>query len=114
MLIIYMFIFMLILLILLIVNFLISKKMFKNREKMSSFECGFDCLSLNRLPFSLQFFMISIIFLMFDVEIALILPLIFFNNNLYYLMVINALLILLFLLLSLYIEWIEGALKWFN
>nr|YP_010987383.1 NADH dehydrogenase subunit 3 [Anagyrus galinae]WON65597.1 NADH dehydrogenase subunit 3 [Anagyrus galinae] len=106
--------FLLILLILMMLNFVISKKMFKNREKMSSFECGFDSFSVNRLPFSLQFFLVSVIFLIFDIEIVLILPMIFMNEFMYMLMLFNFLFILLILLLGLYLEWKEGALKWFK
>nr|UAA82145.1 NADH dehydrogenase subunit 3 [Platyneura mayri] len=104
----------LILLILMTLNFLISKKMNLNRNKISPFECGFDPMSKNRLPFSLQFYLISIIFLIFDVEIAIILPAMksFYYINMY--MYMNLMLIMFILLFGLYLEWFEGALKWFK
>nr|APX40479.1 NADH dehydrogenase subunit 3 [Chaetocnema pelagica] len=96
----------------LIVN-LISKKTFYDREKNSAFECGFDPMTTTRLPFSLHFFLIAIIFLIFDVEITLLLPLIFtlkISN------MANYCLILIFfisiLLLGIYHEWNQGALNW--
>ena len=43
---------------------------------LNSFECGFDNISILRLPFSIQFYLIRIIFLIFDVQISLIFPII--------------------------------------
>lgn len=43
-------------------------------EKNSPFECGFNPSYKTRVPFSLQFFLIALIFIIFDVEIILIIP----------------------------------------
>lgn len=96
---------------LIFLNFILSKKIFKNREKSSPFECGFDSIVLNRLPFSLQFYLIRMIFLIFDVEIALILPIVLSFYYLKFVVLINSITILFILLFGLYIEWKEGALK---
>lgn len=101
-------------LLIVLINLLFSKKLIKNREKRSPFECGFDVQSVNRLPFSLQFYLIRIIFLIFDVEIALILPIVKSFFFLLYLVRINCIIIILILLVGLLIEWKEGALKWFK
>nr|YP_009529010.1 NADH dehydrogenase subunit 3 [Ichthyoxenos japonensis]ATO58525.1 NADH dehydrogenase subunit 3 [Ichthyoxenos japonensis] len=57
-----------------LIAFVTSKKNLLNQEKNSQFECGFNPMSGMRNSFSLQFFLITIIFLIFDVEIALLLP----------------------------------------
>nr|UJG45286.1 NADH dehydrogenase subunit 3 [Azelia zetterstedtii] len=94
---------------------ILSKKTIVDREKASPFECGFDPKSSSRLPFSLRFFLITIIFLIFDVEIALILPIILiikFSNLLIW--TITSIIFILILLLGLYHEWNQGMLNWSN
>nr|ANJ70361.1 NADH dehydrogenase subunit 3 [Colymbetes fuscus] len=92
---------------------LLSKKTFMDREKNSPFECGFDPKNSARLPFSLQFFLIAVIFLIFDVEIALLLPMIMIMkiSNLSMLLSVSFF-FLLILLIGLYHEWNQGALNW--
>nr|YP_010225770.1 NADH dehydrogenase subunit 3 [Propsilocerus paradoxus]UDD74647.1 NADH dehydrogenase subunit 3 [Propsilocerus paradoxus] len=94
---------------------LLSKKSILDREKMSPFECGFDPLNSSRLPFSIQFFLIAIIFLIFDVEIALIIPMIMIikTSNLITWTITSTIFIII-LLIGLYHEWNQGALNWSN
>nr|YP_010564734.1 NADH dehydrogenase subunit 3 [Volucella rufimargina]UZA61137.1 NADH dehydrogenase subunit 3 [Volucella rufimargina] len=94
---------------------ILSKKSHNDREKNSPFECGFDPMSSSRLPFSLKFFLITIIFLIFDVEIALILPMIMIINYSNLLMwSMTSIIFILILLLGLYHEWNQGMLNWSN
>jgi len=46
-----------------------------DKDKNSPFECGFDPRGRMRLQFCIKFFLIGVIFLVFDVEVRLILPL---------------------------------------
>nr|YP_010464307.1 NADH dehydrogenase subunit 3 [Strongylium nakanei]UUL71684.1 NADH dehydrogenase subunit 3 [Strongylium nakanei] len=106
---------MLINLILIVLLNLTSKKTIMDREKSSPFECGFDPKSNSRLPFSMHFFLIAIIFLIFDVEITLLFPLIIsmkFNSMLAYMIVMPT--FILILLIGLFHEWNQGALTWTN
>nr|ASY98423.1 NADH dehydrogenase subunit 3 [Neodanuria bolauana] len=98
--------------IMILTNFL-SKKIIEDREKSSPFECGFDPISSSRLPFSLRFFLIAIIFLIFDVEITLILPMtiIPFNSNIISWMWTSNM-FLMILIIGLYHEWNQGSLEW--
>nr|YP_009926431.1 NADH dehydrogenase subunit 3 [Metacarcinus magister]QNH68774.1 NADH dehydrogenase subunit 3 [Metacarcinus magister] len=98
--------------IMLLASFL-SKKTIIDREKVSPYECGFDPKSSARLPFSLRFFLIAVIFLIFDVEITLLLPIAsIFNlaNTISWL--VTSAVFLLILLFGLYYEWMQGALEW--
>nr|AQP30474.1 NADH dehydrogenase subunit 3 [Nasutitermes sp. AUS97] len=94
---------------------LISKKMNEDREKSSPFECGFDPKNSARLPFSSRFFLIAVIFMIFDVEIALLLPMpiTMMTSNMKSWMIISSV-FLLILIIGLYHEWNQGSLEWSN
>nr|AFQ31583.1 NADH dehydrogenase subunit 3 [Procambarus clarkii] len=92
---------------------LLSKKVVVDREKSSPFECGFDPKGSARLPFSLRFFLVAVIFLIFDVEITLLMPLAYIISltNIFT-WLLAGLMFLLILLDWLYYEWLKGALEW--
>nr|YP_008082476.1 NADH dehydrogenase subunit 3 [Megachasma pelagios]AGL13239.1 NADH dehydrogenase subunit 3 [Megachasma pelagios]WNH19443.1 NADH dehydrogenase subunit 3 [Megachasma pelagios]BDA52333.1 NADH dehydrogenase subunit 3 [Megachasma pelagios] len=84
-----------------------------DNEKLSPYECGFDPLGNARLPFSLRFFLVAILFLLFDLEIALLLPLPWGNQLLSPLSTLFwATIILILLTLGLIYEWFQGGLEW--
>nr|YP_009019239.1 NADH dehydrogenase subunit 3 [Trinectes maculatus]AFC88462.1 NADH dehydrogenase subunit 3 [Trinectes maculatus] len=88
-------------------------QMSPNQEKLSPYECGFDPLGSARLPFSLRFFLIAILFLLFDLEIALLLPLPWSNQLASPLLTFTwASAILLLLTIGLIYEWMQGGLEW--
>nr|APC60575.1 NADH dehydrogenase subunit 3 [Clyomys laticeps] len=82
-------------------------------EKASPYECGFDPTEITRLPFSMKFFLIAITFLLFDLEIALLLPLPWAlqTTKLNMTMWISIALILI-LSLGLVYEWLQKGLEW--
>nr|YP_009179482.1 NADH dehydrogenase subunit 3 [Gallicrex cinerea]AJY78621.1 NADH dehydrogenase subunit 3 [Gallicrex cinerea] len=82
-------------------------------EKLSPYECGFDPLGSARLPFSIRFFLVAILFLLFDLEIALLLPLPWatqLQNPTTTLTWTST--IILLLTLGLIYEWMQGGLEW--
>nr|YP_009175609.1 NADH dehydrogenase subunit 3 [Maccullochella ikei]YP_009175622.1 NADH dehydrogenase subunit 3 [Maccullochella macquariensis]YP_009466127.1 NADH dehydrogenase subunit 3 [Maccullochella mariensis]ALH16597.1 NADH dehydrogenase subunit 3 [Maccullochella ikei]ALH16610.1 NADH dehydrogenase subunit 3 [Maccullochella ikei]ALH16623.1 NADH dehydrogenase subunit 3 [Maccullochella ikei]ALH16636.1 NADH dehydrogenase subunit 3 [Maccullochella mariensis]ALH16649.1 NADH dehydrogenase subunit 3 [Macculloc len=88
-------------------------QMTPDHEKLSPYECGFDPLGSARLPFSLRFFLIAILFLLFDLEIALLLPLPWGDQLTSPLTtLIWASTILILLTLGLIYEWMQGGLEW--
>jgi len=82
------------------------------REKISPFECGFDPLRNSRTPFSTRFFLLVVLFLIFDVEIALLFPILRLITGITSstLLIVRFLVLLLILLLGTFHEWNEGAL----
>ncbi|YP_009180484.1 NADH dehydrogenase subunit 3 (mitochondrion) [Amyelois transitella] len=98
-----------------ILSSMLSKKSFLDREKCSPFECGFDPKSSARIPFSLHFFLITVIFLIFDVEIALILPIIpLFKLVNFFIWFKISFFFIFILLMGLYHEWNQNMLNWTN
>nr|YP_010128467.1 NADH dehydrogenase subunit 3 [Aleyrodes shizuokensis]QPT65109.1 NADH dehydrogenase subunit 3 [Aleyrodes shizuokensis] len=99
--------------VLVLMSYLFMLKFLLDREKYSVFECGFDLLNLLRLPFSLHFYFISIIFLIFDVELILLLPFAFIMKlyNLYYVIMIFYIFFII-LIVGFFYEWWGGLLNW--
>nr|YP_009433263.1 NADH dehydrogenase subunit 3 [Phymata americana]AGO27993.1 NADH dehydrogenase subunit 3 [Phymata americana] len=92
---------------------LISKKSILDREKMSPFECGFDPKSSSRMPFSVQFFLIAVLFLIFDIEIVIILPMIVtFNISSLSTWMLTIMMFMMILIMGLFHEWNNGVLEW--
>nr|YP_006493363.1 NADH dehydrogenase subunit 3 [Ahamus yunnanensis]ADK97548.1 NADH dehydrogenase subunit 3 [Ahamus yunnanensis] len=101
--------------IMMMLSIILSKKSYMDQEKCSPFECGFDPKSMSRIPFSLHFFLITVIFMIFDIEIALILPMIItfnINNLIIWYKIISIFIIIL--TLGLYHEWNQNMLNWTN
>nr|YP_010956985.1 NADH dehydrogenase subunit 3 [Prionotus carolinus]WMY90169.1 NADH dehydrogenase subunit 3 [Prionotus carolinus] len=99
-------------LILMLVSFWLPQ-MTPDHEKLSPYECGFDPLGSARLPFSLRFFLVAILFLLFDLEIALLLPLPWGDQLASPLLTFFwATAVLALLTLGLIYEWLQGGLEW--
>nr|QHI42613.1 NADH dehydrogenase subunit 3 [Asio flammeus] len=98
--------------ILITLNFWLAQ-MGPDQEKLSPYECGFDPLGSARLPFSIRFFLSSILFLLFDLEIALLLPLPWAIQLQYPTTTLTWTFIMITLLTwGLIYEWMQGGLEW--
>nr|AKS04375.1 NADH dehydrogenase subunit 3 [Parasagitta elegans] len=89
---------------LLLLGMVVSFSKKSTQAKGSPFECGFDASGISRVPFCMKFFLVSIIFLVFDVEVSLIFPMIYSNYQVFS--------FLLILLMGLLYEWVYGGLRW--
>ena len=96
-----------------LINILISEETILNREELTAFECGFDTHSLARIPFSLRYFFLTLIFLLFDLEVVLLSfsPLVLLSFSHYFSILIICF-FLFILLFSLYYELNDGTLEW--
>nr|QRH17129.1 NADH dehydrogenase subunit 3 [Harpiocephalus harpia] len=82
-------------------------------EKSSPYECGFDPMGSARLPFSMKFFLVAITFLLFDLEIALLLPLPWASQtNKLTTMLFTSTFLITLLITSLVYEWLQKGLEW--
>ena len=93
--------------------YIIGYRINLDREKSSPFECGFDPKSSARISFSLRFFLLAVIFLIFDIEIIFFFPVPFIVvSGSRVSIIIIIILALLVLILGLLHEWREGSLDW--
>nr|UJH93113.1 NADH dehydrogenase subunit 3 [Venus verrucosa]UJH93165.1 NADH dehydrogenase subunit 3 [Venus verrucosa] len=102
--------------VLLLLGMMVGQKWRSEWSKLTAFECGFDALSSTRNPFSLRFFLLALLFLVFDMEIILLFPFIFSMMISWAKMMIFVKLMyfsfLMILILGLIHELNEGTLDW--
>nr|AER54645.1 NADH dehydrogenase subunit 3 [Pennaria disticha] len=94
-----------------ILSYLLSEKS-PDKEKVSVYECGFDPFHNPGEPFSIRFFLIAILFLIFDLEISFLFP---WSNSSFIIDLkaqIYIYLFILILVIGLIYEWIKGGLEW--
>nr|YP_011017992.1 NADH dehydrogenase subunit 3 [Lingula reevii]WQG15355.1 NADH dehydrogenase subunit 3 [Lingula reevii] len=85
----------------------------KNENQSSPYECGFKPLTPQRVPFSLRFFLVSILFVIFDVEVVLVSSLVIISHmGIWWHFHYSLFFFLTFLFYSLVYEIVKGALDW--
>nr|FAA04189.1 TPA: NADH dehydrogenase subunit 3 [Cirrodrilus suzukii] len=98
--------------ILLLTGYILNFRYNLTRMKLSPFECGFEPMNLSRVPFSMRFYMLIIIFVVFEIEIILLMPIPLMSN--FTIMPTNFMLMMFLslLLIGLLHEIHEGTINW--
>lgn len=98
--------------VILLISLILAKKYYSDRELISPFECGFSPFLEARNLFSQRFFVLALIFVIFDVEIIMLLP---FNLSLIHMFSLSRInyfyIFLLILILGLFNEWNQRILE---
>nr|YP_011003670.1 NADH dehydrogenase subunit 3 [Gracilaria eucheumatoides]WPS66072.1 NADH dehydrogenase subunit 3 [Gracilaria eucheumatoides] len=90
--------------------FLIPQK--ADQEKVSAYECGFNPFDDARATFDIRFYLVAILFLIFDLEISFLFPWSLVLGNLSLLGFWSMIIFLIILTLGFIYEWYKGALEW--
>lgn len=95
----------------LLLNILLAPRKY-DEEKISPYECGFEPFEDARMQFDVRFYLVAILFIIFDLEIAFLLPWSVVFNSLGLDVFIGMFLFLLILTVGFIYEWKKGALEW--
>ena len=94
-----------------ILNYLLSPKN-PDPEKLSAYECGFEAFSDSRIQFDVRFYLVAILFIIFDLEIAFLFPWAISLSNIGLLGFYSMMIFLFTLTVGFIYEWKKGALEW--
>ena len=81
-------------------------------EKLSAYECGFSPFSDSRIKFDVRFYLVAILFIIFDLEIAFLFPWAVSLGNIGLLGFYSMIIFLFILTVGFIYEWKKGALEW--
>ena len=94
-----------------VINFIFSPKK-PDPEKLSAYECGFGPFNDSRMEFDVRFYLVAILFIIFDLEIAFLFPWAVSLGNIGILGFCSMLIFLFILTVGFIYEWKKGALDW--
>jgi NADH-quinone oxidoreductase subunit A len=94
-----------------VLNYLFSPKN-PDPEKLSAYECGFEAFGDSRMKFDVRFYLVAILFIIFDLEIAFLFPWAISLGNLGSLGFWSMMIFLFILTVGFIYEWKKGALDW--
>lgn len=82
------------------------------RSKLSRYECGFEAFDKCRSQFDIRFYLVSILFIIFDLEIAFLFPWAIGLDNIGVFGFVSMMIFLGVLTIGFAYEWKKGALDW--
>ena len=94
-----------------ILNFLLSPKN-PDPEKLSAYECGFEPFNDSRMEFDVRFYLVAILFIIFDLEIAFLFPWAISLGKIGIFGFLSMMIFLFILTVGFIYEWKKGALDW--
>ncbi len=94
-----------------VLNFILSPKK-PDPEKLSAYECGFEAFDDSRIEFDVRFYLVAILFIIFDLEIAFLFPWAITLGNIGLLGFCSMMIFLFILTVGFIYEWKKGALDW--
>ena len=93
------------------INFILSPKK-PDPEKLSAYECGFDAFDDSRMEFDVRFYLVAILFIIFDLEIAFLFPWAITLGKIGVFGFWSMMIFLAVLTIGFIYEWKKGALEW--
>ena len=93
-------------------SFLFGRVQQTDVEKLSAYECGFDPFDDARSRFDIRFYLVAILFLIFDLEVSFLFPWSICLSSVGFLGFFSMMLFLAILTLGFAYEWCKGALDW--
>ena len=81
-------------------------------EKLSPYECGFEAFEDARMKFDVRYYLVAILFILFDLEIAFLFPWAAVINDIGFAGFISMMIFLAILTVGFIYEWMKGALEW--
>ena len=94
-----------------VINFIASPNN-PDPEKLSAYECGFEAFDNARIEFDVRIYLVAILFIIFDLEIAFLFPWAISLGNIGLLGFYSMMTFLLILTVGFIYEWKKGALEW--
>ena len=97
--------------VLLALGFLIGRGR-KDEDKLSPYECGFEAFDDSRMKFDVRYYLVAILFIIFDLEIAFLFPWAVSLDAVGKFGLLSMALFLAILVVGFIYEWKKGALEW--